>query len=290
MGEFAAARPHLQKVIDNYRVGTSDPAGLLSVNEPVLALCYMSRNLWRCGYLEQSLAMSQEAIALARQDSNAIAVATALGSRILMAVHGAPLQEPIAFADETIAYCKEHELALIEHWASFLRGALQVWQGDAVAGIEEMRAAIAAAAAKQNRQFRPFQISCLGAACAVLGRSGEALALLDEALGAAEASGEKRPLSAIHRLRAETLFSLGRNQEARRALDRALETARRQGALIDELRAAMAAARHAGESGRAEASASLLSVYSRFEEGHALPDLRAASQLLGLKLAGASPS
>ena len=95
-----------------------------------------------------------------------------------------------------------------------------------------MRTAIAAAAAKQNRQFRPFQLACLGAACAVLGRSGEALTVLDVELALAEASGEKRPLSAIYRLRGDALFRLGRSQEARHALDCALEMAR-SGALTN---------------------------------------------------------
>jgi tetratricopeptide (TPR) repeat protein len=205
------------------------------------------------------------------------------------AVYGAPLQEAIAHADHAIAYCKEHELALFEHWTSFIRGALQVRHGDAVAGIEAMRAAMAAAAAKQSRQFRPLQLACLGDACMALGRPDEALMLLDEGLALAETGGEKQSLSVIHRLRGETLFSLGRSEEARRALDCALETARRQGALIEELRAAMAAVRHAGESSRAAARTALLSVYSTFEEGHTLPDLLAASELLGFSVANVSP-
>jgi DNA-binding SARP family transcriptional activator/tetratricopeptide (TPR) repeat protein len=289
MGEFAAAQHHFQRVIDNYRVGTSDPASLLFVNEPVLALSYMAWILRARGYLGESETLAQEAIVLARQGSNAISVAAALVGRMFMALHGAPVPEPIAFADDTIAYCKEHELALYEHWTSFIRGALQFRQGDTVAGIETMRAAMAAAGTKHSRQFRPFQLACVGAACGVLGRSDEALMLLDEGLALAEAGGEKQSLSAIHRLRGEALLRLGQSQKARQALDCALETARRQGALIEELRAAMTAVRHAGESDRPEACAALLSVYSRFEEGHSLPDLRAASKLLSLSPADVSP-
>jgi hypothetical protein len=70
----------------------------------------------------------------------------------------------------------------------------------------------------------------------------------------------------------------------------AIETARRQEAPLEELRAAMAAVRHAAESGQAEARAALMKVYSSFEEGHALPDLQAARQLLGLSPADAAPS
>jgi tetratricopeptide (TPR) repeat protein len=121
----------------------------------------------------------------------------------------------------------------------------------------------------------------VGAAHEALGHSEEALTLLDEALALAEAGGEKQSLSAIHRLRGEALFGIGRHEEARHAIDQAAEIARRQGAKMEELRAATAAVRHVAECELADARAALLRVYSRFEEGHGMPDLRAASELLG---------
>jgi predicted ATPase/class 3 adenylate cyclase len=289
MGEFAAAQRHFEGVIDNYRAGASDPAHLLFVNEPVLAMSYMARILWARGLPRQSESMMREATALARQGSHAITIATTLIGRMFLVAHGAPLQEAIAHADAAIAYCREHELALYEHWTSFLRGALQARQGDAVAGIAAMRAAIAAAEAKQSRQFRPFQLACVAAACTALGESEEALELLDEALSLTGAGGEKQSLSVIQRLRGEALVSLGRRHEARDAFDCALQTARRQGAQIEALRAAMAAVHHAEGADRAGACAALLKVYSGFEEGHDLRDLRAAGELLGLSSAAVTP-
>jgi tetratricopeptide (TPR) repeat protein len=281
MGEFAAAQRHFQLVIDNFRAGTGGPRGLFSADEPVLALSYMARILWALGYPERSDAAVQEATALARKGSNAVTVAAALIARMYMATHGAPMQQAVAHADEAIAYCKEHELALFEHWTRFTRGALLVRQGEAATGIETMRAAISAAEARQSRQFRPFQLACVGAAYAALGNCGHAITLLDEAVSMAEAGGEKQSLAAIHRVRGEILFSLGRNGEARLALGRALEIAHRQEARFEELRVAIAMVRHASESDLADARQVLMNVYSKFEEGHALPDLRAASDLLG---------
>jgi tetratricopeptide (TPR) repeat protein len=245
-------------------------------------MSYMARILWARGCPGQSDAMMGEALALARQGSNAVTVAAALVVRLFLAAYGAPLQEATACADEAIAWCREHELALFENWTGFLRGALQARQGDAAAGIVTMRAAIAAAAAKQSRQFRPFQLACVGAACAALGRFEEALTLFNEALALAEEGGERQSLSAILRLRGETLVRLGRLEEARREIGAAVATARQQGALMEELRAAMAAVRHADEHGRNGARAALTDVYLKFDEGHTLPDLRAAAELLGL--------
>jgi hypothetical protein len=115
------------------------------------------------------------------------------------------------------------------------------------------------------------------------------MTLLDEAVSTAEAGGEKQSLAAIHRLRGEILFSLERSGEAPHALSLALEIARRQEARFEELRVAIAMARHASESDRAGARQVLMRVHSKFEEGHDLPDLRAASDLLGLDWTNISP-
>jgi tetratricopeptide (TPR) repeat protein len=249
----------------------------------------MARILWALGYPERSDAAAQEAIGLARKGSHAVTIATALIARMFIVIHGAPLQRAIAHADEAIAYCKEHELALFEHWTRFTRGALLLRQGETAAGIETMQAAISAAEARQSRQFRPFQLACVGAAYQDLGNSGHAMTILDEALSTAEAGGEKQSLAAIHRVRGEILLSLGRRREARGALDSALEIARRQGARFEELRAAIAMVRHAADSGRANARQVLMEAYSKFEEGHSLPDLQVAGDLLGLDRTSISP-
>jgi hypothetical protein len=115
------------------------------------------------------------------------------------------------------------------------------------------------------------------------------MTLLDQAVSTAEAGGEKQSLVAIYRVRGEILFDLGRGDEAQRALSRALEIARHQEARFEELRVAIAMVRHAPQSESADARQVLTSVHAKFEEGHALPDLRAASDLLGLGQTNTSP-
>jgi DNA-binding SARP family transcriptional activator len=282
MGEFVTAQRHFQTVIDNFRAGKRDVGHLFSVDEPVLALSYMARILWALGHPERADAAAREALAIAREGSNAVTVAVALVTGIYMALHGAPLQEALAHANEAIAYCKEHELALFEHWLRFAHGALLVRHGDIAAGIDMMRPALAAAEARQSRQFRPFQLACMAAAYMELGDPSQAIAVLDEAMSLAEAGGEKQSLVSIHRLRGEVLFSLERSREAWGELDRALEIARHQGARLEELRVAIARVQHAPKSDRADARQTLMSVSSVFEEGCTLRDLRTASDLLSL--------
>ena len=63
-------------------------------------------------------------------------------------------------------------------------------------------------------------------------------------------------------------------------MQRALESARRQGALSWELRAATSLARLYGQNRRTEALALLQPVYDRFTEGFNTADLKAAKALL----------
>jgi tetratricopeptide (TPR) repeat protein len=198
-----------------------------------------------------------------------------------MALYGAPLEQAAAQAREAIAYCEEHELVLYQQWTRFLCGALLTHEGDTACGIEMMESSVSSLEASQHRVFRPFQLACIGTAYARLGNSNRGLKMLDEAILVSETHGEKQSLAAIHRLRGEILSGLGQNCDAEDAFASALSVARGQRARIEELRAAIAMVRHAPMSDDAGPARKVLKdIYSTFEEGHELPDLQTARDLL----------
>jgi DNA-binding SARP family transcriptional activator/tetratricopeptide (TPR) repeat protein len=282
MGEFTAALGHFQQVVDNYRIGRDDLKGRLLVDDHVVALAYTARILWALGFPVRAVETAQEAMALARKMAHPASVATALVGRLFLAIHGAPLEQAAGKALEAIAYCEEHGLVLYQRWFRFLHGALLAQEGDAAAGIEMMVAAVSAAEVSGHRTFRPFQLACVGTACARLGNAGRALKMLEEADAMAEAGGERQSLAMIHRLRGEILSGLGQDRDAADAFESAFSVARRHGARIEELRAAMAMVRHASAPEKAASARSVLEeIYVTFDEGHAFPDLQAARALLG---------
>jgi tetratricopeptide (TPR) repeat protein len=281
MGEFASALGHFQLVVDNHRAGKRDVSVRLLVDESVLALAYSARILWALGYPARAADAAHEAIALARRRANPPTLATALVGRLFLAVHGLPLGQAAAQAREAFAYCKEHELVHYERWFHFLHGALLAQEGDAAAGIERMQSAVSAAEASQNRQFRPFQLTCIGTAYAKLGNAALGLTILEEAASIAEAGGEKQSLATVYRHRGEILSGLGQNRDAADAFESAWSVARRQGARLEELRAAIAIMRHATSPyNAASARRTLEDVYATFDKRHAFPDLQAARDLL----------
>jgi predicted ATPase len=95
----------------------------------------------------------------------------------------------------------------------------------------------------------------------------EALALSRRGLEVAERLGEHWFEAELHRLRGEWLFSVGRADEARAALHRALALARSQEAKLWELRASASLARLWRDQGkRNEARELLAPVYGWFTE------------------------
>jgi predicted ATPase len=107
----------------------------------------------------------------------------------------------------------------------------------------------------------------------------KAVALLDRGAELMSLTGEWWCEAELTRLRAR--FSARDRDESAALLERALATARDQGAKLWQLRAATDLARlHRDVSGPDAAYATLGPVYAAFSEGFELPDLAAAKLLL----------
>jgi predicted ATPase len=125
-------------------------------------------------------------------------------------------------------------------------------------------------------------LAVLASAKADLGKPGEALELLQDALASTEASGERWWEAELHRLRGRMLVARGQHDEGEVCLRRAIEVSRGQRAKTLELRAATSLARLWCDGGRnAEARELLAPIYGWFTEGFETPDLREAKILLG---------
>jgi predicted ATPase len=194
---------------------------------------------------------------------------------------GCDPQRAAVHADEAIALSVEHGLASPGHRARFFRGALLAQNGDPQMGIELMRNAIVATEGIAERCRRTLYLSHLASAHAGLGQLAVALDLLDAAIQTAEITSERFFEAELHRLRGETLLTLGKKGEAEAGLQRALTIAQQQQARWWELRAATSLAKYWHAEGKyAEAHSILELVCSWFTEGFDTPDLKRAKALL----------
>ena len=113
------------------------------------------------------------------------------------------------------------------------------------------------------------------------GALDEAQAVVDEARERAEATAEGAFRSEIERLRAEVLERRGRDAEAEATRGQALAHARRQGAWLFALRAALSLAARAGAGPpQAEARVWLAEALTRVTATDAMEETRRAQRLL----------
>jgi predicted ATPase len=139
------------------------------------------------------------------------------------------------------------------------------------------------ASATGAEMWRTYNLAQLAEACGKSGRIDEGLEAIAEALDVVQEKGERWWEAEILRLRAELL--LKRNPsglaEAQTSFERAIETARKQGAKSSELRATMSLARLLAKQGRRDESRAMLAeIYGWFTEGFDTADLKDAKTLL----------
>jgi predicted ATPase len=128
---------------------------------------------------------------------------------------------------------------------------------------------------------RPYMLGVLASAKADLGKPGEGLELLKDALAATEVSGERWWQAELHRLRGRLLVARRQHDESEACFRWAIEVSSGQRARTLELRAATSLARlWRDRDMNAEARDLLAPVYGWFTEGFDTLDLKEAKILL----------
>jgi tetratricopeptide (TPR) repeat protein len=159
------------------------------------------------------------------------------------------------------------------------QGGLAIRRGDPARGVELLEEALRIAGTSYAMVTTGY-LNDLADGLITLGRSAEALDVLDQASARIEANGELLHLPELLRLRGEALARAG-SADAEKTLRAALEAAQRQHAAAWELRAAISLCRLQRTNGSANDGGDLLAAtYARFREGFETADLRAAAELL----------
>jgi tRNA A-37 threonylcarbamoyl transferase component Bud32/tetratricopeptide (TPR) repeat protein len=154
-------------------------------------------------------------------------------------------------------------------------------QAEAQSAVAAIREAYVVNAETGARISQPFYLLVLIEACLVHDLFEDAREALERAFSIREATGECTWEAALQSLRGDLARRTEGDGEAEDGYQRGLDTARRQGALSLELRAAMGLARLWADHGRREDGRKLLAeVYGRFKEGFETADLIAARELL----------
>jgi predicted ATPase len=278
LGEFAASRAHLEKALAHYDPSQSPThIALYSQDPKVVCQCRLAFDLWCLGDFQQARLSSQAAIAYARQIGDPYSLAYAFQWELTRLIHSRIIQDAKERAEEVMALCQEHRLAIWGQAARTLHAWTMARQGMFQAGVAEMRASIAVGPPGNQVHFTGLLSELLGEA----GEAEQGLAMLADTFNMIERTGERWCEAELHRIRGDLLLLRGQVPEAEAALERALAVARAQQARAFELHASIRLARlwlGQGKSGRARDLLAPLCAW--FGQQPDIPDLVEAWALL----------
>jgi tetratricopeptide (TPR) repeat protein len=285
-GKFGLALEHFEKALSMYDPTADDGAFADALNPGVALRGFAGWSLWFLGRPERAVIPIQEALALARKVAEPHGIAHALAFAAVLYQLRRERAKALHHADEAIALSTQHGLLLYEAMARVVRGWALIGDGTNRESAEEIRQGLTAWHGTGAQLLRPHFLALLAEAQGHA-LSGDTARVLDDAIAAAESTGERCYEAELYRLKGEHLFRHGNEQGpagAEACFQKSLAIAREQEAHSLELRAAMSLARLHRENGRVGLTCDLLrSVYERFEEGFDTPDLRDARDLLNLQ-------
>jgi predicted ATPase len=189
-----------------------------------------------------------------------------------------------ALADAVITLATEQGFPQWLAAGTVFQGWALAAQGQAEAGIAQLRQGLAAWRATGAEIGRPRWLTLLAEAYGRVGQPEAGRTVLAEALALVEQTGQRIYEAELHRLQGELMVlhaGAEGSAEAEPCFQRALDVARHQEAKALELRAVRSLSRfwqHQGK--RAEAYELLAPVYSWFSEGFDTADLQEAKALL----------
>jgi predicted ATPase len=282
-GEQTRARCHLEGVLNEYVVSENRSHIVrFQVDLGVSARTFLAPVLWLLGFPDQAMRAAEAATVDARAADHALSLCHAL---VFGACPTALLTGDLAsgqhYASMLIDHSARHDLTRWHAYGSGYHGALAIKRGEIAAGLRLLRAGFDQLGGFATLRFMDF---LMPEALCRAGKIVEGLASVDEAIARSEETEEHRLIAELLRIKGELLRLHGGPSAAATAEDhfrRALDWARRQGALSWELRAATSLARLMRDQGRAaDALALLQPVYDRFTEGFGTADLKQAQALL----------
>jgi predicted ATPase len=243
------------------------------------------------GYADQAQQRCQEALALAQHlgHTPSLALVEFFAAALSQFRRDAAATYARADALMTLADTQGFELRLEQ--GRMLRGWALAMQGDAAAGVADIRHGLVASQGVGPETLRPHWLALLAEAYSAAGQPEAGLTVLDEACTLVATTEARWWEAELSRLQGVLLLQLPGPEVSRAeaCFHQALEVARRQQAKALELRAALSLSRLWQQQGQRAAAHDLLApIYAWFTEGFDTPDLQEAKTLLAaLEPAGA---
>ena len=285
LGNQNQARRHIEHMLTGY-VSPADWSDKIRfhVDQRIAACCFYSRILLLQGFADWAMRIAASAVEEALAIDHPISVLFALFHGTPVALLAGDLPTAEGFVGMLLDLSVRHGVDAWNVVGRCYKGVLLISRDDVVAGLQELRPALAGLpGTASNSIFVLFHAECARA----LGRAGEVakgLLTIEEALAPCQLSEEGWYVAELMRVKGELSLQDAGDRSAATAekyFTRAIEVARRQGALMWELRSATSLAGLRMQQGRHDEARQILApVYDRFTEGFDTTDLRSARTML----------
>jgi class 3 adenylate cyclase/predicted ATPase len=283
-GDLAGARADAERALASYDRARHGGLGIRYSADP-FALCayFLAHSLLRLGYPDQAQQRAREALGRARELGHVVTLANALHHDCLF--HQLR-RDPVVVREQALAlttFATEHGLPFWQALGRIFHGWALAACGQLDEGIAELRVGLAAYRATSGRLYLPYALALLADVCHQAGERAAGLEALAEARAVIDETAVRGFEAHVHRIEGRLLL-LGAAPDAtaaERCFNQAISVARRQGARLSELRAAVDLARLWRDQGQRTKAADLVApLYTQFSEGFGTADLRDAAALL----------
>ena len=275
LGEFTAARVHLERAIADSDQPPSRPVLPALADCHVVSLCYLGMALWQLGYPDQALARTSQALTLSQSLAHSYTQTMAVGLVAWFHQMRRDTRGAQDFAERCVGISREEGFSMWVSHGQIIRGWALTLHGQGAEGISELRAGFDARLRMGAELAKSNTLILLAEAYGRDGRLDEGLPLLDQACAALEKTPERWSEAEIHRVKGvlHLMRSTEEHQAAEVSLLHALEVTRSQRAKSWELRVATTLSGLWQRQGRREAARQLLGeVHGWFTEGFETPD------------------
>ena len=233
LGELGRARDQLQRAIAAYVPERArSHLALYSQDPHVVCLVRLAYTHCYLDHPEQADELTGRALALAEQLEHPFSLAYALTFACWLALDSGDERRAREHAERLAALAHERQLGFLQPIGTILRGWALVADGSADEGIAMIEDGLDVYRRSGQPLYLPWSLRLLAKVCIADGRLDAARAALVEALEVAAVTGQRVFDADLHRLAGELVLAEGGDgAEAKSHFDRALEVARRQGAL-----------------------------------------------------------
>jgi predicted ATPase len=284
VGQLAEARERLNRIVVRSDMRSRRNLAPSELRAPrIIALVHLAHASWLCGYPEQAVRVSQEAVATARAKGHPFTLTYALLGASWVSQLRREVPATRALAADAMACATEEGFPAFLAMARIIRDWASVDTETAEGLAPAVGMALKDYRATGMGIARPYLLSLLADLHGTRLETDAALEVLDEGAEVACATGERWYEPEIRRRQGELLLrqSITNRRVASARFCQAIAAAQQQGGKSLELRAAVSLARLWADVGRRSQARDLLApIYGWFKEGFETADLKDARALL----------